>query len=303
MFEQAWAGLRGTYRQALPSAISLAALAFGLHLGQATGRSLFLSVAAGVGALAGLSSFLRARVMADVATSRIGSAAQGYAQVRGRASVAPDELIRSPISGVACIWFRYRIYARDDKHGEWRQIDSGSSHTTFEIADGTGSCRVDPDDAEVVAPEQRVSYRDGDKVIEELLFGGGQIHVLGEFSTVGGATAVLSLSEDVSSLLASWKRDPAELRRRFDLDGSGEIDLAEWELARRLATRTVEQQHREIRQLGELHLMRAPRDGRVYLISTLPPQRLRRRFLAWSAFHFGVALLGLGLIVGLKSPP
>jgi hypothetical protein len=242
---------------------------------------------------------LRARTMADVATSRIGSAAQGYVQLRGRASVAPDELIRSPISGLACLWFRYRVYSKDGERGEWRQIDSACSHTTFEIADGTGSCRIDPDDAEVVAPERRVSYRDGDKVIEELLLGGGQIHVLGEFSTVGGATAVLSLSEDVGTLLASWKRDPAELKRRFDLDGNGEIDLAEWELARRLATRTVEQQHREIRQLADMHMMRAPRDGRVYLISTLPPQRLRWRLLAWSAFHFGVALLGLGLILGL----
>jgi len=301
MFEQAWAGLRGSYRQALTSAISLAALGFGLHLGQATGRALFLGLAAAVGALAGASTWLRARTMADVATSRIGSAAQGYVQVRGRASVAPDELIRSPISGVPCIWFRYRVYSKDGERGEWQQIDSGSSHTTFEIADGSGSCRIDPDDAEVVAPEQRVSYRDGDKVIEELLFGGNPIHVLGEFSTIGGATAVLSLSEDVSALLSRWKQDPAELKRRFDLDGNGEIDGAEWELARRLATRTVERQHREIRALGELHLMRAPRDGRVYLISTLPPQRLRRRFLAWSALHFGVAWLGLGLIVWLGS--
>ena len=298
MWAEARAGLRGHYRQALTSAGSLAALAFGLHLGQAAGRTIWLALAAAVGALASLATYLRARAMADVALSRIGSAAQGYVQVRGRASVAPDELIRSPISGMPCIWFRYRVYSKD--RDEWRQIDGGTSYTTFEIADGTGSCRVDPEDAEVVAPEQRVSHRDGDKVVEELLFGGCEIHVLGEFSTVGGATAVLSVSEDVGTLLASWKKDPAELRRRFDLDGNGEIDLNEWEVARRLATRTVEQQHREIRQLGELHLLRAPRDGRLFLISPLPPQRLRRRFLAWSALHFAVALVGLGLMIGLK---
>jgi len=297
MLELGWAGLRGRYRQALTTAVSVAALALGLHLGQATGRTICLALAAAVGALAGLSTYLRARTMADVAISRIGSAAQGYVQVRGRASVAPEELIRSPISGTACIWFRYRIYSKDGRRGEWRQIDSGSSFTTFEIADGSGTCRVDPDDAEVVSPEQRVSYRDGDKVVEEFLFGGNQIHVLGEFSTVGGASAALSVSEDVGTLLAAWKKDPAELKRRFDLDGNGEIDLEEWEHARRLATRTVEQQHREIRQLGDLHLMRAPRDGRVYIISPLPAPRLRRRFLAWSAFHFAVALAGLALMV------
>jgi hypothetical protein len=297
MPELGWAALRGSYRQALTSAASVVALALGLHLGQATGRTICLALAAAVGAIAGISTYLRARAMADTATSRIGSAAQGHAQVRGRASVAAEELVRSPVSGVACIWFRYRIYSKDDSRDGWRQIDSGTSHTTFEIADASGSCRVDPDDAEVVGAEQRTSYRDGDKVVEELLFGGGQIHVLGEFSTVGGASAVLSLSEDVNALLTTWKQDPAELKRRFDLDGNGEIDLEEWELARRLATRTVELQHREIRQLGELHLMRAPRDGRPFLISPLPPQRLRGRLLAWSAFHFAVALLSLGLMV------
>jgi hypothetical protein len=300
MLEQAWAGVRGQYQQALTSVGSLAALGFGLHLGQVTGRTVCLVLAVGVGSLAGLATYRRARAMADVALSRIGSAAQGYAQVRGRSSIAADEFILSPFSGVACIWFRYRVYSRDNGRGAWRQIDGGTSYATFGIADGTGSCRVDPEDAEVVAPEQRVSYRDGDKVVEELLFGGCDIHVLGEFSTVGGSTAALSVSEDVSTLLASWKKDPAELKRRFDLDGNGEIDLAEWEVARRLATRTVEQQHREIRQLGELHLMRAPRDGRLFLISPLPPQRLRRRFLAWSTFHFAVALIGLGLMIGLK---
>ena len=74
MLERLVAGLRGQYRQALTSAASLAALAFGLHLGQATGRTICLGLAAGVGALAGLSTYLRARAMADVAVSRIGSA-------------------------------------------------------------------------------------------------------------------------------------------------------------------------------------------------------------------------------------
>jgi Amt family ammonium transporter len=84
---------------------------------------------------------------------------------------------------------------------------------------------------------------------------------------------------------------------RFDADGNGEIDLQEWEVARRQAIQTVEQQHHEMRQTSELSVVRAPADGRMFLISTLPPHRLRQRYFWWSLFHLGVALLGAGGLI------
>jgi len=87
--------------------------------------------------------------------------------------------------------------------------------------------------------------------------------------------------------------------RRFDLDGNGELDPREWELARRLASKTVEQQHQAIlAQPGE-HQLRAPRDGRLFLISALSPQKMRRRFVLWSVLHLGVALVATGWLVRL----
>ncbi|MDO9315918.1 MAG: hypothetical protein Q7T97_15390 [Burkholderiaceae bacterium] len=296
------ADLRVRYRQQLTSASYIGLAAYGLHLGDASGWKLCLVLIAAIGFLAGASTYRRARAIADIATSRIGSAAQGYAEVMGRARADLNEMIVSPYSGISCIWYRYRVYSKETARDEWRQIDSGSSSATFELSDGTGSCRVDPDHAEVMSPERRVSYRDGDKLVEEMLFAGSLIYVLGEFTTVHGAQAALSVSEDVNALLASWKQDPVQLKRRFDLDGNGEIDLNEWALARRLAIKTVEQQHRQLRNLGELNIVRAPADGRMFLISALPPHTLRRRYLWWSAFHLGVALLGLGVLFCFKRP-
>jgi len=215
--------------------------------------------------------------------------------VMGRASVDTNNLIYSPMSGVQCIWYRYNLYTRDGSNrsdkGEWQRSDSGVSSATFEINDGSGVCNVDPDHAEVVAPEVRTSYPDTDtKLVEELLFGGRTLYVLGEFSTIGGANSALSLRDDVGALLAEWKSNPAELKRRFDLDRDGEISLAEWELARKLATSTVEQQHRAIRSQSGIHMVRAPADGRLFLLSTLSPHKLRRRFVLWSVLHLGVAV-------------
>jgi hypothetical protein len=37
-------------------------------------------------------------------------------------------------------------------------------------------------------------------------------------------------------------------------------------------------------------MLRAPQDGRLFLISSLPSHTLRRRFVLWSFFHLAVCL-------------
>ncbi|MDD2919105.1 hypothetical protein [Rhodoferax sp.] len=248
---------------------------------------------AGIALLAGLAwlgSLRRARAIAELATSRIASAAQGYVELMGRASSDKDQQIYSPLGGIACIWYRYKLFSKDNAKREWRQIDSGVSSSTFDISDPSGVCTVDPDHAEVVGPEVRTTYPGNEKLVEELLFGGSTIYVLGDFSTLGGSSSALSVREDVSALLSLWKQDRTGLHARFDLDRSGTVDLQEWELARQLATRTVEREHREIRQQPGVHVLRAPQDGRLFLISALSPEALRKHFLRWSLFHFSMGL-------------
>jgi hypothetical protein len=241
-------------------------------------------------------TYQRARAVADVATSRIGSAAQGYVELMGHASGGASELLRSPFSATECVWYRYRVYERDSDD-DWCEVERGSSTATFELSDGTGACRVDPEHAELLGAHSREIIHGREKQVEEMLLRGSLIYVLGEFRTLGSTDTALSASADVSALLGDWKKDRAELLRRFDADGNGEIDLQEWEVARRQAIQTVAQQHHEMRQTSELSVVRAPADGRMYLISTLPPHKLRQRYLWWSFFHLGVALLGAGGLI------
>ncbi|HAF00565.1 MAG TPA: hypothetical protein DCG63_04655, partial [Methylophilaceae bacterium] len=261
-----WNGSRGYYIETIASASYLGIIVFATNTYQQ--GSLFIPVAlmATVSLFAWMFTIKRVRAIADIATSRIGSAAQGYVELFGRASVNPDNLIRSPLSGIPCVWFRYFVYSKDNSDREWREVSHGVSESTFEISDSTGKCQVDPDFAEIVSPERRVSYQGEYKHVEDLLFAGSDIYVLGEFSTVGGANSVLSVKEDVGELLAEWKKDLIQLKKRFDLNGDGQIDLKEWELARRAATREVELLHREIRKESGLHIIRAPRDRRLALI-------------------------------------
>ena len=291
--------LGGRYRQTLTSASYLGLVGVGLHVGERRGWLAALALIALIGFVAWGATFRRARAIADLATSRIASAAQGYVEVVGRGSVAREELIFCPVSATPCLWFRYRIYEKGNSEREWRLVDSAESHATFALSDASGTCRVDPEHAEVVPAETRTTYPAGTKQVEEFLFGGSPIYVLGEFATMQDAPTALDVREDIGALLADWKRDPARLHRRFDLDRNGTIDPHEWELARRLAASTVAAQHRGLRSATEDHTLRAPADGRLFIISALPPQRLRRRYLLWSAFHLGVAMAGLVALMAL----
>jgi len=286
--------LRSQNLQQLIAGSYLALGFFALRVGPGPEANACLLGVGVVGVLAWSASLRRARTIAQLPTSRIASAAQGYVEVVGRGSVDADNLITSPMSGVRCIWYRYRLYEKDSERKEWNEIDEGVSSATFEIHDGSGPCRIDPDYAEVVGAEVRTTYPDGNKLVEELLHGGIPIYALGELVTLGGAGTALSAREDVNALLASWKADPVALQRRFDLNRDGQVDLQEWELARRLAQKTVEREHRELRAQPGVHLVRAPADGRLFLISSLSPQALRRRFVRWAVFHFICALAALG---------
>jgi len=290
------ADLRQGYRQQLTSVSYLGLLLGGLNLRQSSAGLVCLGLMAVVALVAWVLTYQRARAVADVATSRIGSAAQGYVELTGRASGGASELLRSPFSATECVWYRYRVLERDGDN-DWCEVERGASTTTFELSDGSGVCRVDPEHAELLGAHRRETIRDHQKQVEEMLLRGSSIYVLGEFRTLGSTDTALSASADVSALLADWKKDRAELLRRFDADGNGEIDLQEWEVARRQAIKTVEQQHHEMRQTSELSVVRAPADGRMFLISTLPPHQLRRRYFWWSLFHLGVALLGAGGLI------
>ncbi|MPS48154.1 hypothetical protein [Methylobacillus sp.] len=289
-----WRGWRSHYLDCFSGALYLLLLVVAVQLNNHGVWMACLGLGALLSLVAWAAHYRRSRAIADLPTSRIGSAAQGYVELYGRAVPDPEHLIVSPFSAVRCVWYRFQVFQRRDRR-HWHLMHEGTSHETFVIGDGSGECFVDPDHAEVIGPERRVSYAAGYKRVEEILFA-GPIYVLGEFTTVGGANMPLNQKEDVSALLAEWKRDRPSLLKRFDLDGNGEIDLKEWALARRAAVREVEKQHRELRMAPGVHVMRAPVDSRLFLLSSLSPHRLKRRYLLLCWLHglvFVVLMLGL----------
>ena len=167
------------------------------------------------------------------------------------------------------------------------------SDLSFILDDGSGCCVVDVEGAEILTRHKETRSSENHRTTEWKLLVGDLIYARGEFHTLGGGTMELDAREDVGNLLAEWKKDPARLLKRFDLNGDGLLDETEWNLARQAARREVSRLHRELRNDADVHTLRRPGNDQPYLISNFDPQRLARRFLLRAGAHLTLFLASL----------
>lgn len=256
--------------------------------------------------LLGLTSFWawyanlkRYRTIADTPTSRIVSAPQGYIEIAGRGVHPPGDPLVSPLSGLPCLWYRYRIEKREGDR--WTTIESATSDDTFGVNDGSGMMLVDPDGAEILTSRKQTSREGNYRRTEWTLIAGETVYVIGEHATLGGANASLDTRADIAALLAEWKQDKPALLSRFDTNKDGEVDLAEWEVARRLAAEEVNRAHLDIRLQPGVQIMRQPGHRRPYLIANRAVEALTRHYQLWSVFHLSLlsgSVAGILLLAG-----
>jgi hypothetical protein len=262
----------------------------GAHAESRQGLVAALVAIAVVAFIAWILSLRRLLAMSGTATSRIASAAQGYVELVGQGRNTPDYPVLSHLTNLPCLWYRYIVEQRTSNN-KWTRVASGRSEQTFLLDDGSGVCLVDPEHAEVVPRRKETWTRDDYRYTEWLILPRETVYALGEFSTLGGEAATLDFDRDVGELLAEWKRNQPQLLERFDLDGDGGISEKEWGLARSQARREIRRQHNEIRTQPGTHVLHKPRDGRLFLISNVDPEKLVRRYRIWAWVHLG-ALLG-----------
>lgn len=241
------------------------------------------------GLLAWLGSIKRYRVIADTPTAMLRSAAQGYVELTGTCKpVAESELLHYG-KAPPCLWYHATIveqergFGKRDTHTRFEQ-----SHDTFVVEDGTGQCVVDPDNAEVLSAHQ-TRWRDGSTHYKvKYLLPGDRLYAIGDLRTLRAADGTLNRKADVSALLRAWKQDRATLVQRFDINRDGDVDVQEWQHAVRAAEREVDAEHREMRLEPGIHVMRAPDDGRPFLLSNRDPDDLVQRYKLWAWFHLCV---------------
>lgn len=245
----------------------------------------------------GFRGLKRARLVEDTPTSLIRSAAQGYCELWGYAELMPGEPIRAPLTGTPCVWWEFKVEEKV-KHGknrQWRLVEHDVSGALFALDDPTGRCLVDPDGAEIVGGERQVwhggsprprlgpgvgagwGFGHDFRYTERRIAPESRMLAIGFFETHADPHTSSDAQREVALKLAEWKRDQAALRARFDADRDGQIDAAEWEAARRAAQGEVQAHLAERALTPGVHLMRQPRDGRPYLLSTFDQETLAGR--------------------------
>jgi hypothetical protein len=290
--------LRRQYAQLVTSGAQLLLLFIGIKLESREGWLGCLALIALISFFAWLSALYRLRAVRDTPTSKVASAAQGYVELIGRGRPYGDTPLISKLRVLPCLWYRYQIERRTSKD-QWESVDSGESDDSFVLRDDSGDCVVDPEQAEIIT-KHRDQWTENDyRYTEWKLIPNDSVYVIGEFRTQNGALEFNSRAE-LNALLAEWKKDMPALHARFDLNNDGELDMKEWMLARQAAKREVAKKIREAQAQPDLHIIGQPRDGKLFLISNLTPDRLSRRYLFWSWAHlviFFSALGGLGWLL------
>lgn len=289
--------------------------------------TLLVWAAAVAGLIAAFRCFARARLIEDTPQSLIRSAAQGYVELQGQAALMPGPPIVAPLTTTPCVWWSYKVEERRASEGGrsgWSAVSSRTSDDLFFIQDTTGHCVVDPERAEVRPAIRQSWYGDTPeplggpplgsfaigsryRYVEERIHSGDPLYALGYFHTQGPPSAG-DINEEVRQLLVAWKKDQAELLRRFDTNHDGQIDQQEWDAARTEARREVLQNERETLARPPVNVLSRSPDGRPFILSTAPQKKLESRLRLWAVsgllVFFLAGALGTYLVSErLTSPP
>lgn len=254
----------------------------------------------GVSFVAWLGNYRRYRQIQDLPTSKVASAAQGYVELIGRGELLDGSPVISRLGGRHCCWYHYQI-EEEKSDNKWETIEQGSSVDHFLLVDDSGQCVISPEGAEVVTGEHK-SWREGSyRYNEWLVLPSTVLYALGEFVTSSGnVSGPADEREETRLLIEDWKRDQKTLKDRFDLNRDGAIDIKEWELARLQAAREIRKQRagQMNNRVEGVHLLRQPRDKRLFLLANEMPDALGRRYLLWSLFHLIVMITtGIGSLL------
>lgn len=122
---------------------------------------------AGAAIYAALRARKVAQIVAAMTTSNLATAAPGYREFVGKVESINGKLLKAPLTGVDCCWYRAKVEeyrqprssGRDsDSSPSWVSVKSSSSYYPFLMRDGSGVCAVHPMLADITPTDRAVWY-------------------------------------------------------------------------------------------------------------------------------------------------
>ncbi|HPQ95144.1 MAG: hypothetical protein KDI44_05045 [Thiothrix sp.] len=217
--------------------------------------------------------YRRYRLIEDTPTTRLGTGAQGYVELQGQVCAVDATRYQGCPELPVNVW------------------SAGlNEEQPFYLDDGKGRCLLYPGAAEMVV-------RPADTHLYWLpaIYPGQTLYVLGEMRTVSStADHASSLRKQTGQILARWKARPDVLLEAYDTDGNGVLDQQEWQAVRIRAGAVARQALQQETRLPPTHVIDRSRDGRLFMITNIPPTELALRFRVAAWLH-GLAWIGLML--------
>ncbi len=198
-------------------------------------------------------------------------------------------------------------------------MERGVSDGWLRLADATGECLIDPRGAEVRPAFRRVwsgslrhprgmplrglrgllgigrRYR----YCEERLHADEPLYAIGDFRTTGGGRQGLDLATARKQVISEWKGEYAGLLQRFDSNGDGQLDEAEWRRVRLAAGLEAEERHRHASTGPAQHRLARPTERLPFVLSSHGEEVLTRRY-RWQALGGALMCLAGALLLSAK---
>ncbi|RTZ63446.1 MAG: hypothetical protein DSZ29_06945 [Aquificaceae bacterium] len=223
--------------------------------------------------------FRRYRLLSDTSPAQLKSAAQGYVELEGKTSLYDNEVARGHLELPPSVWLRnfYR-----------------TSSAGFLLHDDEGRCTIDPRYAEVIAPLKSYNMH-----YYWAIFPGETIYVLGNLETLKQHRTEFERNNLISHKLAELKRNQFRFLDYFDKNNNGKIDPDEFQTARASAERMVDEELEMSYQEPATHIISQPEDGRPFIISSIHPDKLLKRYKIACIGHLAIwAYLSVLVFVG-----
>lgn len=247
------------------------------------------------------------RLIKNTPTAKIGSAAQGFSEIKG-VTVNPGPDLVSPLSGNPCIWFRYRIEIEvpgGSNHYNWRTIYSGQSPDPVAIQDDTNICFINTNAASIEGvkveswqtsslPERFVKdlpnassvSANEFKITEERIEKGVELYALGTFKTL--STNNLETNHlKAKKLIHEWQKDHKKLLRRFDKNNDLKLSTDEWQTIRDCAKEAIKDALNLTSSNPDVHILT---HSKIYpfIVSTKPEKTVANRYRNVSIIFLGM---------------
>ena len=162
------------------------------------------------------------------------------------------------------------------------------SSDTFFLIDKTGRCVVSPSAAQVLTCHTDSFVRDDYFYEERLLLAQDKLFVLGAFSTQSNLDNKATLHHAITDKLSAWKQNKAFLLQRFDVEGNGELSLAEWERVREAAEQEVQAEFATLE--SAYHLLEKSSNALPFIVANTTPEIISLRYARVATMCLSIAI-------------